>query len=324
MKATPAIVVTTINNARIPALQALSKGAQKQGWRLIVIGDKKTPEHFYLDGAEFHNIESQMASDRTFSSALPYHNYARKNIGYLYAIQEGASCIIDTDDDNIPYQNFWNERCENVAGLIVSSSGWFNAYSLFTTSKVWPRGFPLDEIQQGKLYRGNLITKVCCCPIQQGLTDGDPDVDAIYRLTRRLPIKFKFKKHEPIILKNGSICPINSQNTTFFPNAYPLLYLPSYCSFRMADIWRGLVAIHIAKANGWGISFAASTGYQERNYHNLIQDFKDEIPGYLNNKKICKALDSINIIPGVDKIYENLIKAYDELVKIGVIQGDEM
>ncbi|ETN70754.1 hypothetical protein NECAME_14556 [Necator americanus] len=35
--------------------------------------------------------------------SLPYNSYARKNIGYLYAISNGAEWIYDTDDDNKPF-----------------------------------------------------------------------------------------------------------------------------------------------------------------------------------------------------------------------------
>lgn len=33
-----------------------------------------------------------------------------KNIGYLLAISEGAEVIIETDDDNIPTQEFWGQK----------------------------------------------------------------------------------------------------------------------------------------------------------------------------------------------------------------------
>ena len=35
-----------------------------------------------------------------FAKICPENNYARKNIGYLYAIKNGAKLIFETDDDN--------------------------------------------------------------------------------------------------------------------------------------------------------------------------------------------------------------------------------
>ena len=87
------------------------------------------------------------------------------------------------------------------------------------------------------------------CPIQQGLADGNPDVDAIFRLV--LPLPMNFGRKPPIALCRGAWCPFNSQNTSWWPAAYPLLYLPAYCSFRMTDIWRSFVAQRICWENGW-------------------------------------------------------------------------
>src|SRR5438270_335676 len=81
-----------------------------------------------------------------------------------------------------------------------------------------------------------LERKEIYCPIQQGLADENPDVDAIYRLAFPLPLTFRTDRR--IALGGSAWCPFNSQNTTWTREAFPLLYLPSYCSFRMTDIWR--------------------------------------------------------------------------------------
>ena len=54
-------------------------------------------------------------------------------------------------------------------------------------------------------------------------------------------------------------CPFNSQNTAWWRDAVPLLYLPAYCSFRMTDIWRSFVAQRIAWENGWRLLFHEPT-----------------------------------------------------------------
>ena len=160
------------------------------------------------------------------------------------------------------------------------------------------------------------------CPIQQGLADDNPDVDAIYRMV--LPLPIKFLERDPIALANQSICPFNSQNTTWFKEAFPLLYLPSYCSFRMTDIWRSFVAQRIAWTCGWSILFHNATVYQIRNEHNIMKDFEDEIPGYLNNSSIMKGLNALNLLDGVENIYTNLTLCYEELVRQGVVDAKEL
>jgi hypothetical protein len=63
---------------------------------------------------------------------------------------------------------------------------------------------------------------------------------------------------------------------------------------------------------------------QERNVHNLLHDFNDEIPGYLNNSKICKALESLSLESGIEKIGDNLKVCYEKLVSMSLIGREEL
>ncbi len=154
------------------------------------------------------------------------------------------------------------------------------------------------------------------------MADRNPDVDAIYRLLFPLPLDFD--KRAPVILDRNVWCPFNSQNTTTFRTAAALLYLPAFCSIRMTDIWRSFVAQRIAWTCGWRISFHSSTVYQERNAHDLLVDFADEISGYLNNARIVKALYALDLAPGPAAIEENLRACYAELIKLGVVDPREI
>ena len=129
--------------------------------------------------------------------------------------------------------------------MIVATPGWANLYRYFSDATIWPRGLPLDAIHAplpayDTLHAGGGKD----CPIQQGLADANPDVDAIYRLT--LPLPQNFRADRRVALAPGTWCPFSSQNTTWWPDTFPLLYLPAYCSFRMTDIWRGFIAQRIA------------------------------------------------------------------------------
>ena len=48
----------------------------------------------------FLSDEDQMKMSSKFVSNLPWHSFARKNVGYLYAVAQGAKIIYDFDDDN--------------------------------------------------------------------------------------------------------------------------------------------------------------------------------------------------------------------------------
>ena len=193
-------------------------------------------------------------------------------------------------------------------------------YKFFTKKHIWPRGFALEELNHS-LTKNLKLSKITS-PIQQGLADKNPDVDAIYRLTSSLPIKFNSSRN--ISLGVGSICPFNSQNTTWLREAYPLMYLPSFCSFRMTDIWRSFIAQRIAWSCGWSILFHNSTVIQERNKHNLMKDFEDEISGYKNNLKLMNNLIKLKLKPGIKNIKYNMILCYRELIRINLIDKKEL
>jgi hypothetical protein len=246
---------------------------------------------------------------------LPVKHYARKNLGYLIAISQGAEIIIETDDDNLPFDSFWSNRTKKINAHILKKKGWVNVYRYFTDAHIWPRGFALENILDDlPILEEQLLVE---CPIQQGLADKNPDVDAIYRLT--LPLPVTFNKKNSIALGDSSVCPFNSQNTTWFKEAFALLYLPSYCSFRMTDIWRSYIAQRIAWTCGWSVMFHNSTVWQERNEHNLMTDFQEEISGYLNNAQIIDALLSLDLKDGVQNISENMRVCYNELIRLGFV-----
>jgi hypothetical protein len=315
-----ALVITSIANDVHPVLKQYALEAAQNNIPFIVIGDTKSPEQFQLNGCDFYSIDRQILLNYQLVKKLPTRHYARKNIGYLVAIQNGAEVIIETDDDNIPFREFWEPRTATRNATEITNEGWVNVYKYFSKSHIWPRGFALEKILESPPFLKD-ITEIYC-PIQQGLADDNPDVDAIYRLT--LPLPITFNKHHDVALSNGSICPFNSQNTSWFQEAFPLLYLPSYCSFRMTDIWRSYIAQRISWTCGWPILFHGSTVRQERNDHNLMKDFEDEIVGYQNNTQIMDELSKLKLLDGKENMAQNLLNCYERLVELKFIGSDEI
>jgi hypothetical protein len=315
-----AIVITTIN-APTKAVVDFAQGARPRGIDLVLIGDQKSPKDFAQDGARYFSLEAQRDSGFSYGRIAPARHYARKNVGYLEAIRAGAEAIVDTDDDNIPLASFWTPRTPNLAARRVDGAGWVNVYGYFTDAPIWPRGLPLDRVRQSPPPLPASAAPLVYCPIQQGLANENPDVDAIYRLVMPLPIDFR--DEAPVALGVDTWCPFNSQNTTSFPDAFPLLYLPYYCSFRMTDIWRSFVAQRIAHVNGWAIGFHKATVYQVRNEHNLMRDFEDEIPGYLHNEKIRAALDALDLPASAGKVPDAMRLCYRKLVDLGLVGDGE-
>lgn len=316
-----ALIVTSIA-APNAVLQALARGCREHGFQFIVIGDERSPACFQLDDCRFYSLQEQRELEFEFARKCPTRHYARKNIGYLVALREGASVIIETDDDNFPETEFWDERRRHQSTNVSMNAGWVNVYRYFTEANIWPRGLPLEHIQSDITPFESLAQQDVDCPIQQGLANENPDVDAIYRLA--LPLPQNFRKDRRVALAGGSWCPFNSQNTTWWRDASPLLYLPSYCSFRMTDIWRSFVAQRIGWANNWSILFHEPTVWQQRNEHNLMRDFKDEVPGYLNNSAICEALEQLQLQTGVEHLGDNLRACYEKLVSMNLVGEQEL
>jgi hypothetical protein len=67
-----------------------------------------------------------------------------------------------------------------------------------------------------------------------------------------------------------------------------------------------------------------ATVWQERNDHSLVKDFEDEVPGYVNNEKICRLLEELELKSGPKNLTENLIRCYRALVEGGYIGKEEM
>jgi len=319
------IVLTTI----APPTQGsklISSGLQQRGGILWVIGDRAGPSSYDLPNTRWFDIERQFRLSFRLARMLAERHYARKNLGYLLAIQDGALFLVETDDDNIPQANFWLPRSPSMTSNHVTQAGWFNVYLEFCPGRIWPRGFPLEEIQDSFARRAKpeSAASVRECLIQQGLANRNPDVDAVYRLVCSLPLDFESRA--PVSLAPGCWCPFNSQNTTFFQPAFPLLYLPTFCSFRMTDIWRSFVAQRCLWEIGSAVCFTEPSVYQERNEHDLHKDFEDEVPGYLKNHRIRGLLENVSLKAGrsFDTVSANLLVCYEALVRGEILPKKEL
>ncbi len=315
-------VITTIQ-APTPAVRQLVERLVPLEALLIAIGDRKGPAAFALDGTEFFDLARQLASPFDLARRGPVGHYTRKNVGYLEAIARGAQCIYETDDDNAPLP-VWCARDAAVPAYDVEARGWVNAYRCFTSERIWPRGLPLGEIVPSMAGPVTLAAQpvISRAAIQQGLANGSPDVDAVWRLTIDAPIVFD--DAPSVRLPPGAWCPFNSQSTWWWPEAFPLLYLPSFCSFRMTDIWRSFVAQRCVWALGQGVVFHTAEVVQDRNEHDLMRDFNDEIPGYQGNQRIRQVLETLDLPAGGENVGANLQHCYRALVAAGFFSNEEL
>jgi len=102
------------------------------------------------------------------------------------------------------------------------------------------------------------------------------------------------------------------------------MYLPSFVSFRMTDIWRSFIAQRCLWAMGYGVVFHGPEMFQERNPHNLLRDFEQEIPGYLGNSKICVLLEGLRLSSKPGDAGDNLYRCYEALIAGGFVPAEEL
>lgn len=310
------IVITSI----FKPTEAVLQFSKMDEYQLIVVADEKTPEGWHCDNVDFMSLEQQRHSDFELAKFLPYNHYCRKMLGYLRAIKNDAKHIVDTDDDNIPKTNWSFGEFESIYESIPENRGFINIYQLFTERKIWPRGLPLRLINKQFELGGDLSLQNCRVGIWQGLADEDPDVDAIYRLTNDTPCYFE--EREPVVLGKGTISPFNTQNTIIRKELFPLMYLPTFVTFRFTDILRGLVAQPIMWLYGYQLGFNNATVIQKRNPHDYMKDFISEIPMYQHCERVIEVVS--NSIKASDDIGANLYNAYRSLLTEDIVCAREM
>jgi len=307
------VVVTSIFKPSA-AVKALSKF---KDWKLIVVADKKTPAKWNQQNVIFLSVDEQNKLPYKILKSLPWNSYSRKMVGYLFAMQNGAEIIADTDDDNKPIED-WGNIPEESEYDVINGKGFANIYKYFTKEKIWPRGFPIENINSASHFKISNDKKRV--GIWQFLANGSPDVDAIYRLTINHSISFAQRR--PLVLNKGVVSPFNSQNTIFYKNMFPLMYLPAFVTMRATDIFRGLIAQPIMWSNNYFLGFGKATMLQDRNPHNYLKDFTDEIPVYLNCKRV---VDIATLSTGKgNSIGENLLNTYKSLIEIGITPPKEI
>jgi hypothetical protein len=307
------IVITSV---QLPTA-AVERLARLKDWTVVMVGDSKTPSDWACDGVVFLDVERQADLGFNITAALPFGHYARKNIGYLYAMREGADVIFETDDDNVLLADeIPVAPARQRVPVISSADGFVNVYRLYTDRRVWPRGFPLDLIRSEATIEQQVEER--SVPVHQGLANEDPDVDAIYRLVDGS--LFDFERGGRYALAHRNFCPFNSQATLWYPTAYWAMLLPGTVAMRVTDIWRGYIAQALLGTLGHTVLFTEPIMRQHRNVHDLLHDFVEELPFY---RDVRRFVEVARAVPRSDDPLEMLMACYGALREAGMIeQGD--
>ena len=297
------IATTTINKPT----KALQDFAKNKNCKLIVALDKKSPK-FNLKNSIVLSTKYQEKKWKKLSKLVGWNCIQRRNFAILEAIERGAELIALIDDDNIPYANWFNNILVNKKvkiNEITINKSIFDPIGYTNHKDLWHRGYPL-ELVNGRKYK-KIGKKTITPDIQANFWDGDPDIDAVCRMLIKPECKFK-NKYFPFFSKK--ISPFNSQNTIISRKvAFDYFLFPHIG--RMDDIWASFYVL----SKGHKVIYSKPTVYQDRNIHNLIKDFKNEVIGYVNSSLLVK-----DLLKNPNNIYKFLPKnsslAFNEWKKI--------
>jgi len=115
--------------------------------------------------------------------------------------------------------------------------------------------------------------------VEQMLAQYNPDVDAIYRLTKKLPLVFE--QNKAVVLEPGTYSPFNAQATIWHRPAFLAMLLPTTVNGRVSDILRSYVSQPLLWARKLKLAFVApQVEVTSRNPHDLIGDLNGEWPLY--------------------------------------------
>jgi hypothetical protein len=321
-------VVTTIFE---PSASILSFAERLGDTCVVVVGDVKTNHSawrnltnnvFYLDPSD------QKALCYDILTYVPWNHFGRKNIGYLYAIAAGAKRIFDFDDDNqlkdgmetVLFADFG--KCSMPPPIHL----FYNPYpdfqdTLDQSGVAWPRGFPLEFIRDSRTHGQprtwvDLRQKIA---VVQSLADHDPDVDAIFRLTRHVPMNFATGPVTAIAVPIGTYTPWNAQATLFLESSFFGMLLPITVPGRVSDIWRSYITTRLLQETSMHVVFTTPLVDQYRNPHSYSADFEEETDLYKQVSTLIHILESTNTTfdAGIPDVYLHLMR---ELVTGGILR----
>lgn len=296
-----ALVTTTIYVPRVLALYREFDPDVK----MFIAGDRKTPHDelrsFVADlgNARYYSDADQEALGYRCSPIIGWNRIMRRNVALLEAIKSGADIIVSIDDDNIPLSRGYFDDFRRIlgnpfAGLCLrTSSGWFNAGALLEPP-VYHRGFPYEHRHVDPGVRIGAVTDARI-GVAAGLWVGDPDIDAMERLTNRpLAERVASIAEAGVAVSSGCIAPFNTQNTAFIRELAPLLMVFVGVG-RYDDIWASYVAQRVMAETGHLVHFGPPLVWQDRNPHNLWQNLRDEILGMEVGTRFADDLEAVDI-----------------------------
>jgi hypothetical protein len=319
-----ALITTTINVPTMLQLYANDWSIDDEldgALEIIVAGDVQTPpeaEDFVKElGGTYIPTDSMLAKRWRTDKHVGHRSIQRRNIALLHAIASGADIILTVDDDNTPSRDYFcdllNEFDRQSHRVFTAKSGWFNPCSMLYPKTI-ARGFPIAERHPHEMSGVYMWRDDIRIGVVNGLTTGDPDIDAIERLVN-WPKADSLTTEDNIVLAADTWAPFNTQNTAFVRELAPLMQCLVGVG-RYDDIFMSYIARVIMDATGWHVNYGEPTTHSVRNDHDILVDLEKEMYGYKLQARLIEALRDFrdewmqeasgSIISALSVLYEHI------------------
>ena len=325
-----AVTLTTINIPVVVEKLISQNIPSGDVLEIVIIGDLKTPSgvNEYLENLQVSNPETlirymdiaeqelRFSKYKALWDHIPFNSFSRRNYADLYCLIEKFDYVVRIDDDNFPVDdNFILDHIKALelgeVSVVSDSLGWFNICDLLLEEKgreFYPRGFPYPH--RNKLSDTYNMTAKVRIGINAGLWLGDPDVDAITRLSispKATAINTK-NLDSHIVLGKGTWSPINTQNTSYRGEIINISFVSPHVG-RYDDIFCGYIARSVLDQVDIDTSYGIPLVFQDRNVHDLWNDEKLERFGNTSGVEI------INFLKEYSYNNNELLACYEEITR---------
>ena len=318
-----AIVSTTIHGEK--GYLAFDRIAAKSPFSevcFVISGDLNSkPFDSSQFNCEVEYLEAKSQEKYRCSEPMGWRKIMRRNTALLEAIEKKPDYILIIDDDNIPDEDYfevWHKTLTTTVeqACVPDGSGEVFWHNYLKTSdsdiEIYPRGYPVPFRWQNNTKIEKLTKPVPNNQIgvYQGISLGDPDIDAMTRIV--YPKTIHLIKEKNYCLQNVW-SPYNTQNTMFATILFPLAFVWPYCG-RYDDIYSSFTWQKLLFNNDMYAHVGDAVNHQDRGDRGVFKDLKDEIEGYFHSHTVWEEINQITATDPIDFI-RALINSKQEVIE---------
>lgn len=297
---TVAIVSTSIHPRAIPYNDWAKQGD------LIIAGDLNSPRELegYVHELGGRYLTPEDQEHWSFSKHIGWNCVQRRNAAVMQAYADGYDYVVTVDDDNFPTDTWVTDHVQHIEGnyddqaditTVEGEENWVNT-GVFTVPKIHQRGTPYGVVGHVRLFPNRVPPPVVVSTAQ---VLGSPDCDAITRITSDPQVTAV--THD-IVVGTLDWAAFNSQATVWRGDWAPFIACLPHVG-RYDDIFAAFIAKRVMMRHGVSLYCGAPVVWQDRNYHDFVEDLRNELQGMHLTPHLVHALAKL-VLDG-DKHFAN-------------------